>query len=132
MADFRVTRIPDNDVNGNATPHGSYPDFRKRLFGDTGAAGAGLGDWIRVPDNDKKLVFLYNLTRTGGVGAAVALVEGAMELATDPDTTAYVVLATLNAGAPKAQISENWSYMRARLTVPGAAAVQVGLVANEE
>jgi hypothetical protein len=124
--------MTDQDVNGNATPHGTYPDFRKRLLGEAGATVAGTGAWVRVPDNDKKLVFLYNASRTGAVGAAVAEVHGAMELAAVPDNTAHVVLATLNAGAPKAQISENWSYMRAVLTTPGAAAVQVGLVANEE
>lgn len=132
MADYPVTRISDNDVNGNAVPHGMYPDIRKRLFGNSGAAVLGVGAWVRVPDNDKKLVFLYNLSRTGTVGAAVVEIHGAIELADVPDNTAYVLLATLNAGVPKAQISENWSYMRAKLTTTGAAAVQVGLVANEE
>jgi hypothetical protein len=132
VADYQATRISDNDVNGNAVPHGTYPDFRKRMFGNAGAGVNGFGSWIRVPDNDKKLVFLYNLSRTGGVGAAVVEIHGAVELADAPDNTAYVLLATLNAGTPKAQVTENWSYMRAKLTTAGAAAVQVGLVANEE
>jgi hypothetical protein len=132
VADFIVTRITDNDINGNPTPHGMYPDFRKRLLGADGAAVTGTGAWVRVPDNDKKLLFLYNNSRTGVVGAAVVEIHAAIELADVPDNSAHVVVATLNAGAPKAQISECWSYMRAKVTTPGAAAVQVGLVSNEE
>ncbi len=132
MADFIVTRITDNDINGNPTPHGMYPDFRKRLLGADGASVAGTGAWIRVPDNDKKLVFLYNASRTGAVGAAVVEIHAAIELADVPDNSAHVVVATLNSAAPKAQISECWSYMRAKVTTAGAVAVQVGLVSNEE
>jgi hypothetical protein len=132
VADFTPVRIPDMDINGVPSPHGTYPDFRKRMLGSAGATAAGTGAWIRVPDNDKKLLCLYPASRTGTLGAAVVEVHGAIELADVADNSFHVVLATLNAGSPKVQVSENWSYLRVRVTTPGAAAIQVGLVANEE
>lgn len=132
MADFIPVRIPDQDINGNPNPHGTYPDFRKRMLGAGGATVTGTGAWLRVPDNDKKLLCLYPQTRTGALGAAAVEIHGAVELADVADNSFFVVLGTLNSSSPKLQVTENWSYLRVRVTTAGAAAIQVGLVANEE
>jgi hypothetical protein len=126
VADFTPTRIKDQDINGVHTPSGPAQTMRKRLLGDAGATVAGKGEWVRMASSSKTF-FLYNVSRTGAVGAAVVQIHGAMELADVPENTAFQLLATLNAATPHFNVTAPWSYMRAEVTVPGAAAVQVGM-----
>ncbi len=126
MADFTPTRIKDQDINGVYTPSGPAQTMRKRMLGDDGASVTGKSEWVRMTPSSKSF-FLYNVSRTGAVGAAVVQIHGAMELADVPENTAFQLLATLNAAAPHANVTSPWSYMRAEVTVAGASAVQVGM-----
>lgn len=126
MADFTPTRIKDQDINGVHTPRGPAQTMRKRLLGDAGAVLAGKGDWVFTASSSKTF-FLYNVSRTGAVGDAVVQIHGAMELADVPEDTAFQLLATLNAATPYSDQIGSWSYMRAEVITPGAAAVQVGM-----
>ena len=131
MADFLVTKMADDSVNGvttNTMPSGiTYQG--KHLLGDAGATGVGKGDWFKAHGR-LKAFFLYpqDKLQATGVGTAVVEIHGAMEMpATTPELAAYKVLATLNSAGPSYEAYGPWRYLRAVVTTPGAAAVQVGM-----
>jgi hypothetical protein len=133
MADFLVTKMPDDTVRGvttNVMASGiTYQG--KRLLGDAGAAATGKGDWFRVSGR-LKAFFLYPTTKLAAtdISAAIVEVHGAMEMpATTPELASFKILGTLNNAARSFETYGPWRYVRAVVTTPaaGTVPVQVGL-----
>jgi hypothetical protein len=133
VADFEHTHIPEDDSRGVSTVLGTTGTVMhsKRLLGDDGAAATGNGGWFRN-NGLWKTFMLYNLDRVGAVDGGVSvIIDGAMELASDPDDpdtdTDVVELATLNSGSPSFSTENPWRWVRARVDAfAGAKNVQVG------
>ena len=133
MADFAVTKMPDDAVNGVTTnTMASGITYQgKRLLGDDGAAATGKGDWFRAHGR-LKAFFLYaqNKLAATDISAAIVEIHGAMELpATTPELASFKILGTLNNANRSYETYGPWRYVRAVVTTAaaGAVPVQVGL-----
>lgn len=133
MADFPLSRIPDQDSRGVPSPIGTTGTVMgaKRLLGDDGALGAGRGGWYRT-NGLWKTFFLYCTDKKTAPSVTVDVrIEACMELAEppdDPDADTYVTeLVNLAVGAPVYSTEHPWRYVRARVVAHAGAAIQVGL-----
>lgn len=133
MADFILSGIPDDKVNGvttNLGPTGTVM-HSKRMLGEEGAGSTGRGGWFRN-NGLWKTFMLYNFDRVGAVDSGVDVrIEACMELASDPDDpdvdTFVIELAALSNASPSFSIEYPWRYVRARVhAFAGTKNVQVG------
>jgi hypothetical protein len=133
VADFPISKMTDQDVNGVSTIVGTTGILMasKRLLGDDGASAVGNGGWYRS-NGFWKTFMLYINDRKTAIAAGVVLIDACMELASDPDDpdadTQFVTIATLNAGAKSFSTEIPWRWIRARVTTADANALQVGLI----
>ncbi len=136
------TTPPDfTAINSDKNPLPNISGVRTklvRMLGSTGRVALGKGSWVDFAGSERKTFFLYTVDqKNDAIGAGVVEIQGAMELAsestpTQDDTvdTDFKVLATLNAGAPHAVITEPWRYLRAVVTTASTADNEMQVAAH--
>lgn len=123
---FTPTRPPDSKIA--TTTSGNTPSAW-RMLGDNGAAGLGKSKWVELHGVQWKswLLRAAQSPYSAAVGAASVEVHVANELdPADADAnTAFVVLGTLNSGAPMLSTEPPFRFMRVEVKVAGGVPVQV-------
>lgn len=130
MAAPEFTARPNTSQPSAPSISGAYPRSFLML-GETGAGATGSGTWVKN-GAAQSTVFLrqHESPFNAALGSAVVQIQGtnALDIAADEtDTSAFKVLATLNAAGPSAEIGGPWRYLRAVVTTFDTNPVQVDL-----